>query len=112
MTPAWIALGIAVAAILITAWVCLDPIRWLRRRDRTPFILSQREIERIAREEEQSRLSELDRLVLHAIDRDRRIRESARRDCQTGNADICRLGGSTGITCPEDSCDIDDGVRR
>lgn len=33
-------------------------------------------------------------------------------DCQSGRADICRAGAADGICCPDDSCDIDDEVRK
>lgn len=33
------------------------------------------------------------------------------RDCQSGDALVCRAGARDGIICPEDSCDIDDKVR-
>lgn len=32
--------------------------------------------------------------------------------CQNGFADICLASQRDGVICPEDSCDIDDGVRR
>jgi hypothetical protein len=33
--------------------------------------------------------------------------------CQNGRGDICLAGNASpiGLCCPEDSCDIDDGVR-
>lgn len=31
--------------------------------------------------------------------------------CQSGRADVCRASQRDGIVCPDDSCDIDDGVR-
>jgi hypothetical protein len=30
--------------------------------------------------------------------------------CQNGG-DVCLAGNADGVCCPEDSCDIDDGVR-
>lgn len=33
------------------------------------------------------------------------------RHCQNGRADICLAGFQDGICCPNDSCDIDDGLR-
>lgn len=38
--------------------------------------------------------------------------EQEGQDCQTGRADVCRAGKYDGITCPDDSCDIDDEVRK
>lgn len=105
MTTSVVALVITGVAVVVIAWVYLDGSRLLRRRNPPRFDL--RELERAARQDEQLRLSEVDRLVLHATDRDRRVH----RDCQTGNADVCQLAKVTGITCPADSCDIDDGVR-
>jgi DNA-directed RNA polymerase subunit RPC12/RpoP len=32
--------------------------------------------------------------------------------CQNGRADICLAGSRDGICCPEDDCDIDDGLRK
>lgn len=34
------------------------------------------------------------------------------RHCQSGNKDVCRAGQRDGVACPDDSCDIDDGVRK
>ncbi len=34
----------------------------------------------------------------------------AKRHCQNGG-DVCLAGNRDGVCCPEDSCDIDDGVR-
>jgi len=34
------------------------------------------------------------------------------RHCQTGWADFCLAGRRDGVTCPEESCDIEDGVRK
>lgn len=34
------------------------------------------------------------------------------RHCQSGNKDVCRAGQRDGVACPEDSCDIDDGIRK
>jgi hypothetical protein len=34
------------------------------------------------------------------------------RHCQTGWADFCYASRFDGVACPEDSCDIDDGVRN
>lgn len=31
--------------------------------------------------------------------------------CQNGSADICLAGSYSGVTCPPDSCDIDDRMR-
>ncbi len=31
--------------------------------------------------------------------------------CQNGNADVCRASQRDGVVCPDDSCDIDDGIR-
>jgi hypothetical protein len=33
------------------------------------------------------------------------------RNCQTGWADFCLMAKHDGVTCPSESCDIDDGVR-
>ncbi|MBJ9709842.1 ASCH/PUA domain-containing protein [Burkholderia gladioli] len=33
------------------------------------------------------------------------------KNCQTGYADICKVGARDGVACPSDSCDIDDGIR-
>lgn len=33
------------------------------------------------------------------------------KNCQEGGS-LCRAGQRDGITCPEESCDIDDGVRH
>lgn len=33
------------------------------------------------------------------------------RHCQNGRTDICLAGWQDGICCPDDSCDIDDGLR-
>lgn len=35
----------------------------------------------------------------------------AAKSCQTGWGDICHMAKHDGITCPDDSCDIDDGIR-
>ncbi|WP_316150099.1 hypothetical protein [Cupriavidus sp. BIC8F] len=35
----------------------------------------------------------------------------APKDCQHGYGDICAAGARDGVVCPEDSCDIDDGIR-
>lgn len=32
--------------------------------------------------------------------------------CQNGVADVCLAGRKDGVVCPEDSCDIDDGIRK
>lgn len=34
------------------------------------------------------------------------------KDCQHGFSDICHAGRRDGVTCPPDSCDIDDGMRH
>jgi len=34
------------------------------------------------------------------------------KNCQTGWADICAAATQDNVTCPADSCDIDDGVRK
>lgn len=39
------------------------------------------------------------------------IKSNVDMHCQNGRADICYAGRFDGICCPEDSCDIDDGVR-
>lgn len=31
--------------------------------------------------------------------------------CQNGRADVCRASQRDGVVCPDESCDIDDGVR-
>ncbi|MFM0432371.1 hypothetical protein PQQ75_25395 [Paraburkholderia aspalathi] len=36
---------------------------------------------------------------------------SAAKSCQTGWGDICHMAEHDGVVCPNDSCDIDDGVR-
>jgi hypothetical protein len=33
------------------------------------------------------------------------------RHCQNGS-DVCLAGNADGICCPDDSCDIDDGMRE
>ncbi|MFL9904601.1 hypothetical protein PQR71_41820, partial [Paraburkholderia fungorum] len=33
------------------------------------------------------------------------------KSCQTGWGDICHMAKHDGVVCPDDSCDIDDGVR-
>lgn len=33
------------------------------------------------------------------------------RNCQTGWADFCLMAKHDGVTCPSESCDIDDGIR-
>jgi hypothetical protein len=33
------------------------------------------------------------------------------KSCQTGWADICHMAKHDGVTCPDDSCDIDDDIR-
>jgi hypothetical protein len=38
-------------------------------------------------------------------------RKPAAKSCQTGWADICHMAKHDGVTCPDDSCDIDDGIR-
>ncbi|WP_316150455.1 hypothetical protein [Cupriavidus sp. BIC8F] len=37
--------------------------------------------------------------------------KQAPKDCQHGYGDICAAGARDGVVCPEDSCDIDDGIR-
>lgn len=32
--------------------------------------------------------------------------------CQNGRADICLAGSQDGICCPDDECDIDEGLRK
>lgn len=32
--------------------------------------------------------------------------------CQNGRDDICLAGNADGICCPDDSCDINDGIRH
>jgi len=34
------------------------------------------------------------------------------KNCQTGRSDNCLASKADGVVCPEDSCDIDDGVRK
>ncbi|MFM0163914.1 hypothetical protein PQR39_26305 [Paraburkholderia sediminicola] len=33
------------------------------------------------------------------------------KSCQTGWGDICHMAKHDGVVCPDDSCDIDDGIR-
>jgi len=35
-----------------------------------------------------------------------------REHCQNGRSDICLAGSRDGVCCPEDSCDIDDEIRK
>jgi hypothetical protein len=35
----------------------------------------------------------------------------APKDCQHGYGDVCAASARDGVVCPEDSCDIDDGIR-
>jgi hypothetical protein len=43
---------------------------------------------------------------------DAAMREQAPpKHCQNGNALVCLAGNRDGICCPEESCDIDDGLR-
>lgn len=51
--------------------------------------------------------------VLAVTERAREIDAAAinAHHCQNGFGDICRASQRDGITCPHDSCDIDDGVR-
>ncbi len=33
------------------------------------------------------------------------------KNCQNGRSDVCLAGFHDGVCCPDDSCDIDDGLR-
>ena len=33
-------------------------------------------------------------------------------DCQNGFGDVCKASKADGVVCPDDSCDIDDGIRQ
>ncbi|WP_434715555.1 hypothetical protein [Paraburkholderia sp. A3RO-2L] len=78
----------------------------LEKKDRTIAFLREQN-RRIIETAEGLRKSNLERIAELERDAGRR---PAKSHCQNGG-DVCLAGNRDGICCPEDSCDIDDGVR-
>jgi len=51
-------------------------------------------------------------LTLYGANFEFKYKPEPKHHCQNGTGDVCLAGAHDGVCCPDDSCDIDDEVRK